>query len=81
MGGAHAGGAPEAAALHSLTAVVVLAPLLWEATLRFHVVGTWAAGAILLLFTLFGLAVSWRKNLLIVATIATLAGLGTAAAF
>ena len=31
-------------------------------------------------FTLFGLAVSWRKNLLIVATIATLAGLGTAAA-
>ena len=69
-----------AAALHSLTAVVVLAPLLWEATLRFHVVGTWTAGAILLLFTLFGLAVSWRKNLLIVATIATLAGLGTAAA-
>jgi hypothetical protein len=69
-----------AAALHSLTAAVVLAPLLWEATLRFHVVGTWAAGAILLLFTLFGLAVSWRKNLLIVATIATLAGLGTAAA-
>ncbi len=68
------------AAIHSLTAVVVLAPLLWEATLRFHVVGAWAAGAILLLFTLFGLAVSWRKNLLIVATIATLAGLGTAAA-
>ena len=31
-------------------------------------------------FTVFGLAVSWRKDLLIVATIATLAGLGTAAA-
>ena len=29
---------------------------------------------------MFGLAVSWRKDLLIVATIATLAGLGTAAA-
>ena len=29
---------------------------------------------------LFGLAISWRKDLLIVATIATLAGLGTAAA-
>jgi len=68
------------AALHSLTAVLVMAPLLWEATLRFHVVGTWTAGAILLLFTLFGMAVSWRKNLLIVATIATLAGLGTSAA-
>ena len=32
------------AALHSLTAVLVMAPLLWEATLRFHVVGTWTAG-------------------------------------
>ena len=30
-------------------------------------------------FTLFGLAVSWRKDLLIVATFATLAGLGTSA--
>jgi hypothetical protein len=66
-------------ALHSLTSVLVLAPLLWEATLRFHAISTWTAGAILLLFTLFGLAVSWRKDLLIVATITTLAGLGTAA--
>ena len=68
------------AALHSLTSVLVLAPLLWEATLRFHTVPTWAAGAILLFFTVFGLAISWQKDLLIVATIATLAGLGTAAA-
>ncbi|HYW44023.1 MAG TPA: hypothetical protein VE959_14270 [Bryobacteraceae bacterium] len=68
------------AALHSLTSVLVLAPLLWEATLRFHAISTWSAGAILLSFTVFGLAVSWRKDLLIVATIATLAGLGTAAA-
>jgi hypothetical protein len=68
------------AALHSLTAVLVLAPLLWEAALRFHAVSTWMAGAILLFFTLFGLIVSWRKDLLIVATISTIAGLGTAAA-
>jgi hypothetical protein len=67
-------------ALHSLTAALVLAPLLWEATLRFHAVTTWTAGGILLFFTTFGLAVSWRKNLLIVATIATLTGLGTAGA-
>jgi len=64
-------------ALRSLTSVLVLAPLLWEATLRFHAISTWTAGAILLLFTVFGLAVSWRKDLLIVATITTLAGLGT----
>ncbi|MBZ5586287.1 MAG: hypothetical protein LAQ30_29695, partial [Acidobacteriia bacterium] len=68
-----------ATALHSLTAVLVLSPLLWEATLRFHAVSSWTAGGVLLFFTVFGLAVSWRKNLLVVATIATLAGLGTAA--
>ena len=33
----------------------------------------------LVLFVVFGLTVSWRKNLLTVATIVTLAGLGTAA--
>ncbi len=68
------------AAIHSLTAALVLAPLLWEATLRFHAVPTWMAGAVLLFFTVFGLAVSWKKNLLIVATISMLAGAGTAGA-
>ena len=63
-------------AIHSLTAVLVLCPLLWEATLHFHAISTWAAAALLVLFVLFGLAVSWRKNLLTVATIVTLAGLG-----
>ena len=67
-------------ALHSLTGALVLSPLLWEATLRFHAINTWTAGGILLFFTVFGLAVSWRKNILILATIATLAGLGTSAA-
>jgi hypothetical protein len=67
-------------AMYSLTSVVVLAPLLWEATLKFHAITTWQAGAVLVVFTVFGLSVSWRKNLLIVATIATLAGLGTAGA-
>jgi hypothetical protein len=68
------------AAVHSLTAVLVIAPLLWEATLRFHAISNWTAAGILLLFTLFGLGVSWKKDLLVVSTIATLAGLGTAAA-
>ncbi len=68
------------AALHSLTAVLVLSPLLWEATLRFQAISNWTAGTLLLSFTMLGLAVSWRKNLLIVATIATLAGIGTACA-
>lgn len=66
-------------AIHSLTAVLVLCPLLWEATLHFHALSTWAAAALLVFFALFGLAVSWRKNLLTVATIVTLAGLIAAA--
>jgi hypothetical protein len=68
------------AALHALTSALVLAPLLWEATLRFHTVHDWPAALILLGFTIFGLTISWRKNLLIVATISTIAGLATAAA-
>jgi hypothetical protein len=68
------------AALHGLTSVLVLSPLVFEATTSFHAISTWTAGALLLAFTLFGLAVSWRKDLLIVATFATLAGLGTSAA-
>jgi hypothetical protein len=67
-------------AIHSLISVLLLSPLLWEATLRFHAVSTWAAGGILLAFTLFGWAVSWKKDLSIVATFAMLAGLGVSAA-
>jgi len=67
-------------ALHSLTSVLVLAPLLWEATLRFRTVSSWTAGGILLVFTLFGLGVSWKKDLRIVAAFATPAGLGVSAA-
>jgi hypothetical protein len=64
-------------ALDSLTAVLVLCPLLWEATVRFRAIDTWMAAAILLVFAIFGMAISWRKSLLIVSTFATLAGLGT----
>ncbi len=70
---------PLETAIHSLTAVLVLCPLLWEATIRFHAISTWTAAALLVAFVVFGLAVSWRKNLLTVATIVILAGLGTAA--
>ncbi len=60
--------------------MLVLSPSLYEATVRFHAISTWTAGALLFAFTLYGFAVSWRKDLLIIATFATLAGLGTGAA-
>ena len=69
-----------ATTLYSLTSVLILSPLLWEATVRFHMITTGEASTILVAFTLIGLAVSWRRDLLVVATISTLAGLGTAGA-
>jgi hypothetical protein len=68
------------AAIDSLTSVLVLCPLLWVATARFHLLSSWAAAAVLLVFAVFGMAISWRKSLLIVSTFATLAALGTGAA-
>jgi hypothetical protein len=67
-------------ALHGLTGALVISPLLFEATARFHAISTWTAGVLLVAFTVFGFSVSWRKDLLIVATFATLAGVGTAGA-
>ena len=67
-------------ALHGLTSALVLSPLLFEAAARFQAISTWTAGLLLFAFTVFGFAVSWRKDLLIVATFATLAGLGTGGA-
>ena len=69
-----------ATTLYSLTSVLILSPLLWESTLRFHIVTTGQASVILVAFTLIGLAVSWQRDLLMVATISTLAGMGTAGA-
>jgi hypothetical protein len=67
-------------ALHGLTGALVISPLIFEATSRFHAISSWTAGLVLFAFAIFGLAVSWRKELLIVATFATLASLGTAGA-
>jgi hypothetical protein len=68
------------AVLYSSTSALILAPLLWESTVRLHAVSTWAAALVLLLFTLFGLVISWRRDLLLVATIATLTGVLSAGA-
>jgi hypothetical protein len=68
------------AGLYGLTSALVLASLLWEATLRFQAISTWTTAIVLFLFTLFGLAISWHRNLLLVATIATLTGVLAATA-
>jgi hypothetical protein len=70
-------GAKFLIAIHGLTSALVIAPLLFEATVRLKVVNPAAAAAMLAFFSVFGLAISWRKNLAGVAWITTLAGLGT----
>jgi len=66
-------------AVYSLTSALVLCPLLWEATLHFHAVSSGTSAGLLVVFVIMGLAVSWRRKLLPVATIVTLAGSITAA--
>jgi hypothetical protein len=68
------------APLRGLTASVILAPLLWEATLRFHTLSPSAAAAVLLLFIVLGQTMAWRRDLSWLAGVAALAGSATAIA-
>lgn len=65
--------------LRALTSALVLVPLLWEATLRFHALSSAVTAALLVFFCAFGLVISWRKNLTSVAWVTSLAGLAACA--
>ena len=69
-----------AATLHGLTASAILAPLLWEATIRFHTVAPSTASAILAMFIVLGQILAWRRDLSPLAGIVALAGSATALA-
>jgi hypothetical protein len=68
---------PLASTIHSATAALIVAPLLWEVTVRFHLLGAWGATAILVAFVMFGLAIAWRKSIAGMAWIVTLTALIT----
>lgn len=68
------------APLQGLTASAILAPLLWEATIRFHTLPPSAAAAILSGFVILGQIFAWRNDLSPVAGITALAGTATAVA-
>jgi hypothetical protein len=69
-----------AATLHGLTASAILAPLLWEATIRFHTVAPSSAAAVLAMFIVLGQILAWRRDLSPLAGIVALAGSATALA-
>jgi hypothetical protein len=64
------------AAIHSVAAAAIAAPLLWEATARFHTLPAWAAALVLALFGALGQSVAWRRN---ESGIAAITALGTCA--
>jgi hypothetical protein len=68
------------APLHGLTASAILAPLLWEATIRFHTLTPSADAAILALFIVLGQMLAWRRDLSLLTGIVGLAGAATAIA-
>jgi hypothetical protein len=66
------------AALHAILALVVALPLLWEATVRMHVLSPPAAATLLSAMGAAVFAVAWRHDLASVAWAATLGTVGTA---
>jgi hypothetical protein len=64
--------------VRSATSVLVLVPLVWEATVRFQALSSWVAAAVLAGFTILGLVVSWQKNVTVLVWIALLSGVFTA---
>jgi hypothetical protein len=71
---------PLFSTVHGLTAALILAPMLWEVTVRFRLMHVYLASAVLVSFSVWALAVGWRRNLHAIAWIGTLAGLITAGA-
>ena len=49
--------------VRAVTSTLILIPLLWEAQIRFGAVPAALTAAVLVLFSTFGLAVPWRKDL------------------
>lgn len=58
-----------AIAIRVSTSVLIFAPLVWEAAVRFQTLPPWLAAALLFAFCVAAESVSWRKNLKTIAAI------------
>ncbi|MBZ5611510.1 MAG: hypothetical protein LAP38_24885 [Acidobacteriia bacterium] len=67
-------------AIHGVAAAGILAPLLWEATVRFHTLTPTGAAAALVLFVVLGQAFAWQRDHAALAAVTALAGSVTAIA-
>lgn len=66
-----------ASATYGITATVILAPLLYESTVRFHLLSIPSTSAVLVAFVVLVLVLAWRANLQVLPWVATLASIAT----
>ena len=71
---------PFASITYATTSALILAPLLWESTVRFQVLSPTLAGLVLAGFVILSLALSWRGKLDVLPWIAMLTMVVTATA-
>jgi len=69
-----------ASAIYACTSALILAPMLWELTLRFKVLPAAAAAAVVSIFALGALALSWQRDLKPVLRVACIASAALALA-
>jgi hypothetical protein len=71
---------PFASAAYALTSGLILAPMLWELTLRFKVLPAFVTAVVLSTFVVGALVLAWRRNLAAVVWIANVTAAFTALA-
>jgi hypothetical protein len=71
---------PFASVTYAITAALILSPLLWESTVRFHFLWPAFTAAVLAAFVVLALVLAWRQNLQAIPWVATLAAVATALA-
>jgi hypothetical protein len=69
-----------ASVTYAITAALILAPLLWESTVRFQVLPPVFTAVVLVAFVALALALAWRQNLQAIPWVATVAAVATALA-
>jgi hypothetical protein len=69
-----------ASSAYAVTSALILSPLLWESTVRFHVLSPAIAAAVTVAFVVFAIALAWREDLQLIPWVATLAAVTTAIA-
>lgn len=75
-----AGEEPVVSTVNGVTAALILSPMLFEVTIRFHLLNATVASAVLVLFAVWGLAIGHRRKVSAVGWIGTLAALVTLSA-